>query len=98
MPIPKHLVAIFGGAVSGAEAANQLTKRGIPVVVFDQNILPYGKIEDGLPKWHAKLRDKEEAKINAKLSNPLVQFVPKVVLGKTVDFKEVIDWVLVLFY
>lgn len=92
MPIPKHLVAIFGGAVSGAEAANQLTKRGIPVVVFDQNTLPYGKIEDGLPKWHAKLRDKEEAKINAKLINPLVQFVPQIALGITLDFKKVLDW------
>ena len=92
MSIPKHLVAIFGGAVSGAEAANQLTKRGVPVVVFDQNNLPYGKIEDGLPKWHAKLRDKEEAKINAKLTHPLVKYVPKAALGMTVDFKKVLDW------
>ena len=92
MAIPKHLVAIFGGAVSGAEAANQLTKRGIPVIVFDQNILPYGKIEDGLPKWHAKLRDKEEAKINAKLAHPLVKYVPKAALGMNVDFKKVLDW------
>lgn len=92
MAIPKHLVAIFGGAVSGAEAANQLTKRGIPVVVFDQNILPYGKIEDGLPKWHAKLRDKEEAKINAKLSHPLVKYVPKAALGMNVHFKKVLNW------
>lgn len=92
MPIPKHLVAIFGGAVSGAEAANQLSKRGIPAVVFDQNLLPYGKIEDGLPKWHSKLRDKEEAKINAKLMHPLVQFVPQAALGMTLDFKKVLEW------
>ena len=92
MAIPKHLVAIFGGAVSGAEAAYQLTQRGIPVVVFDQNILPYGKIEDGLPKWHAKLRDKEEGKINAKLAHPLVKYVPKATLGMNVDFRKVIDW------
>lgn len=58
MTAPSHLVAIFGGAVSGAEAAAQFTQRGIPCVVFDQNTLPYGKIEDGLPKWHVKLRDK----------------------------------------
>ena len=59
-----HFVAIFGGAVAGSEAAYQMAKRGIRVVVFDQNTLPYGKIEDGLPKWHEKLRDKEEAKIH----------------------------------
>lgn len=85
----KHLVAIFGGAVSGAEAANQLTQRGIETVVFDQSALPYGKIEDGLPKWHVKLRDKEEGKINEKLSQPLVNFVPHVGLGRDIDFEDV---------
>lgn len=89
MTTPSHLVAIFGGAVSGAEAASQFTQRGIPCVVFDQNTLPYGKIEDGLPKWHVKLRDKEEGKINEKLSNPLVQYVPNVRLGEDVDFEDV---------
>ena len=59
-----HFVAIFGGAVAGSEAAYQMAMRGFRVVVFDQNTLPYGKIEDGLPKWHEKLRDKEEGKIN----------------------------------
>jgi ferredoxin/flavodoxin---NADP+ reductase len=84
-----HLVAIFGGAVSGAEAAHQLAQRGIRSVVFEQNALPYGKIEDGLPKWHAKLRDKEEGNINEKLSHPLVTFVPKVRLGEEIDFQDV---------
>jgi len=85
----KYLVAIFGGAVSGAEAAHQLSEKGIPSVVFDQNALPYGKIEDGLPKWHAKLRDKEENAINEKLSHPLVQFVPGAKLGENIDFEDV---------
>lgn len=85
----KHLVAIFGGAVSGAEAAYQLSQKGINCVVFDQNYLPYGKIEDGLPKWHSKLRDKEEGKINEKLSHPLVQFVPGVRLGRDVHFDDI---------
>ena len=76
MSASKYLVAIFGGAVSGSEAAFQLAERGIPSVVFDQNPLPYGKIEDGLPKWHVKLRDKEMQRINEKLSHPLVTFVP----------------------
>jgi len=85
---PSHLVAIFGGAVSGSEAAYQLSERGIPSVVFDQNILPYGKIEDGLPKWHSRLRDKEIRRIGEKLSHPLVTFVPEVKLGEDVQFEE----------
>lgn len=87
----KHIVAIFGGAVSGAEAAYQLTQKGIRVVVFDQNTLPYGKIEDGLPKWHVKLRDKEEEKINEKLSHPLVTYVPNVRLGEDLEFEDVVN-------
>ncbi len=82
------MVAIVGGAVSGAEAAHQLTSQGVDVVVFEQNLLPYGKIEDGLPKWHAKLRDKEETKIDARLSHPGVTFVPGVRLGRDLDLEE----------
>lgn len=89
MSKPDHFVAVFGGAVSGAEAAWQLAERGVRVAVFDQNALPYGKIEDGLPKWHVKLRDKEEAKINEKLTHPLVTFVPLTRLGRDVDFEDV---------
>src|SRR5690606_373433 len=84
-----HLVAIFGGAVSGAEAAYQLSQSGIQSIVFEQNKLPYGKIEDGLPKWHAKLRDKEENNINEKLSNANVTFVPCVRLGQDIDFEDI---------
>jgi len=91
MDNPGHYVAIFGGAVSGAEAAAQLSQRGIRVVVFDQSILPYGKIEDGLPKWHAKLRDKEEAKIDEKLSHELVEFVPNTKLGTDISFEDVVN-------
>ncbi len=92
MNVPNYLVAIFGGAVSGSEAAHQLAQRGISSVVFDQNVLPYGKIEDGLPKWHSKLRDKEEGKVNEKLSHPLVTFVPSTKLGVDVDFEDVSNW------
>ena len=84
----KHIVAVFGGAVSGAEAAFQLAERGIKTIVFDQNALPYGKIEDGLPKWHVKLRDKEEGNINEKLSHPNVTYVPNVRLGEDIDFED----------
>jgi NADPH-dependent glutamate synthase beta subunit-like oxidoreductase len=84
-----HFVAIFGGAVAGSEAAYQMANRGFRVVVFDQNTLPYGKIEDGLPKWHEKLRDKEEARINEKLSHANVQYVPNARLGDNIDFLDV---------
>lgn len=87
-----HFIAVFGGAVAGAEAANQLAKRGFRVVVFDQGMLPYGKIEDGLPKWHAKLRDKEETNINQKIDQPNIRFVPGVRLGRDVQFQDVINW------
>jgi len=60
-------------------------------VVFDQNALPYGKIEDGLPKWHSKLRDKEISRIDEKLAHPLVSYVPYAQLGKDIDFKEVVE-------
>lgn len=93
MAHPGQFVAIFGGAVSGAEAAHQLSRRGIHSVVFDQNSLPYGKIEDGLPKWHVKLRDREISRIDEKLNSPLVQFVPGVRLGRDISFEEVVnDW------
>ncbi len=87
-----HFIAIFGGAVAGAEAAYQLAKRGFRVVVFDQGMLPYGKIEDGLPKWHAKLRDKEEQNINNKINHENVRFVPGVRLGREVDFNDILTW------
>ncbi|MCB0430649.1 MAG: FAD-dependent oxidoreductase [Flavobacteriales bacterium] len=88
---PLHCVAIVGGAVSGAEAAHQLSQRGIEVVVFDQATLPYGKIEDGLPKWHVKLRDKEEAAINEKIGHPLVRFVPNTRLGQDIGFTDLVQ-------
>jgi hypothetical protein len=52
----RHVVAVVGGATAGAEAAAMLADRGVVVVVFEQNQRPYGKIEDGLPRWHVKLR------------------------------------------
>lgn len=85
----QHVIAIFGGAVAGSEAAAQLSAQGKRVVVFDQNALPYGKIESGLPKWHYKLRDRQEALIDQKLNHPLVHFVPKIKLGRDIDFEEI---------
>ena len=63
-----HLVAVIGGATAGAEVASRLADRGVSVCVFEQNVRPYGKIEDGLPRWHEALRQKEYKTIDEKLS------------------------------
>ncbi|MBI3890773.1 MAG: hypothetical protein HY303_04510 [Candidatus Wallbacteria bacterium] len=84
----KYVVAVVGGAVSGAEAAATLADRGIEVVVLEQNLKPYGKIEDGLPRWHDKQRAQEYERINSKLTRPGVHFVPGVKLGRDLGFEE----------
>jgi len=83
---PTHVIAILGGAVSGSEAASIAAARGAQVVVIDQNERPYGKIEDGLPRWHTALRQKEYAKIDDNLSHPNVLFVPATRLGRDLDW------------
>jgi ferredoxin--NADP+ reductase len=88
-----YFVAVIGGAVSGSEAAYRLAERGIYVAVFDQSTLPYGKLEDGLPKWHYKLRDQEIRKIDEKLQHPYIQFVPNIKIGYDIPFKSIVsDW------
>ena len=86
-----HFIAVFGGSVAGSEAAHQLALRGFRVVVFEQNNLPYGKIEDGLPKWHVKLRDKEERRIDDKLDHENIRYVPGIRLGENVDFEDLVN-------
>jgi len=88
---PGHFVAIIGGAVSGSEAAARLSERGIYSVVLEQGPRPYGKIEDGLPKWHTKLQLQEEKKIDEKLTRPRVLFVPNVKLGRDLDFADLVN-------
>jgi NADPH-dependent glutamate synthase beta subunit-like oxidoreductase len=90
---PSHCVAVIGGAVAGAEVAGVLAERGAEVVVIDQNPRPYGKIEDGLPRWHVALRNKEYDTIAGRLSAPGVHFVPKTRVGTDVGFRELVeDW------
>jgi NADPH-dependent glutamate synthase beta subunit-like oxidoreductase len=90
---PRHAVAVVGGATAGAEAAGMLAARGVVVVVFEQNPRPYGKIEDGLPRWHVKLRKKEYETINGKLDRPGVHFVPNTKIGRDIGFPELVrDW------
>jgi NADPH-dependent glutamate synthase beta subunit-like oxidoreductase len=90
---PQHIVAIVGGATAGAEAAGMLAERGVACVVFEQNPRPYGKIEDGLPRWHVRLRRKEYDIINDRLSRPGVHFVPNTKVGRDVDFPALVsEW------
>ena len=86
-----HYVAVVGGSVSGSEAASMLADQGINVVVIDQNELPYGKLEDGLPKWHHNLRDKQEAEIDKKLDKDRIRFIPKLKIGRDFAFQDLVD-------
>ena len=87
----KHFVAIIGGSVAGSEAAILLAEKGYRVAVFDQKMLPYGKIEDGLPKWHVGLRDKEEAAIDKRMSHESVRFIPGFNLGEDGKIADLLD-------
>ncbi|MBO6933818.1 MAG: FAD-dependent oxidoreductase [Deltaproteobacteria bacterium] len=84
----RHVVAIVGGAVAGSEAAALVAEKGGIAVVFEQGERPYGKIEDGLPRWHEKLRIKEYERIDENLSHESVYFVPKTEVGGDVSFEE----------
>jgi NADPH-dependent glutamate synthase beta subunit-like oxidoreductase len=92
VPNPQHAVLIAGGAVAGSEAAFQFAQRGIVCIVLEQNDRPYGKIEDGLPRWHVNLRLQEEKKIDDKLAHPGVHFVPRTKLGRDLLLEEVLGW------
>jgi NADPH-dependent glutamate synthase beta subunit-like oxidoreductase len=83
-----HLVAVIGGAVAGAEVAGTLARAGVEVAVFEQNPRPYGKIEDGLPRWHVALRRKEYESIGEHLSLPNVHYVPGTAVGRDVAFPK----------
>ena len=90
---PAHSVAVVGGAVAGSEAARVLAEQGVEVVVFERNGRPYGKIEDGLPLWHAEQRRSEYRRIDERLNRPGVFFVPKTALGTDVTLDGLVnDW------
>jgi NADPH-dependent glutamate synthase beta subunit-like oxidoreductase len=90
---PSHSIAVVGGAVAGSELAACLADAGVEVVVFEQNPRPYGKIEDGLPRWHLALRRKEYETIGKNLSRDGVHFVPCTTIGRDVPFRELVsDW------
>jgi ferredoxin--NADP+ reductase len=82
------VVAIIGGAVAGSEAAALCAERGILAVVLEQNDRPFGKIEDGLPRWHEKLREKEYAAIGENLRRDGVVFLPRTQLGRDITLDD----------
>jgi NADPH-dependent glutamate synthase beta subunit-like oxidoreductase len=88
-PRTPHLVAVIGGATAGAEVAGRLAEHGARVVVFEMNPRPFGKIEDGLPRWHVGLRQKEYETIRAKLARPGVEFVPCTKVGRDISFEAI---------
>lgn len=79
-----YVVAVIGGACAGSEMASKLAALDMDVVVFEQNPLPYGKIEDGLPRWHKKLQAKERKNIDGKLDQARVHFMPSCKIGETI--------------
>jgi ferredoxin/flavodoxin---NADP+ reductase len=87
-----HFVAVIGGAISGSVAAEILTDHGIRVAVFEQNTRPYGKIEDGLPRWHVEQRRQEYARIDARMKKPNVYFIPSAKLGRDFDLPQLLKW------
>ena len=88
----KQVVLVVGGAVAGSEAVAQLTQQGILTIVMEQNSRPYGKIEDGLPRWHVKLRRQEYDKIDSKLADPNVRFIPLTKLSRDITLEEILGW------
>ncbi|MGA6971474.1 MAG: hypothetical protein WBY93_07575 [Candidatus Binatus sp.] len=84
----RHVMAVIGAATAGSEIARILAERGAQVVVFEQNPRPYGKIEDGLPRWHVQQRRDEYEKINQRLDHPNIEYVPLTRMGRELDFDE----------
>ena len=84
----RFVVAVVGAATAGSEIARILAVRGVKVVVIEQNPRPYGKIEDGLPRWHVKQRKDEYEEINKRLDHPAIEYVPLSRMGRDISFEE----------
>jgi NADPH-dependent glutamate synthase beta subunit-like oxidoreductase len=84
----RHVIAVVGAATAGSEIARILADRGALVIVFEQNPRPYGKIEDGLPRWHVKQRKDEYEEINRRLDHPNIEYVPMTRMGRELDFDD----------
>src|SRR5271154_1359995 len=84
----RHVVAVIGGATAGSEVARVFARRGALVIVIEQNARPYGKIEDGLPRWHVKQRLDEYEEINRRLDDPNVLYLPLTKMGRDLQFSD----------
>src|SRR5260370_15793799 len=84
--------AVIGRAILGSVAAEILADQGIRVAVFEQNTRPYGKIEDGLPRWHVQQRKQEYARIDARMKKPNVYFIPSTKLGRDFNLPQLFEW------
>jgi ferredoxin/flavodoxin---NADP+ reductase len=84
----RYVIAVIGAATAGSEIARILALRGVRVIVIEQNARPYGKIEDGLPRWHVKQRKDEYEEINKRLDNPLIDYLPMTRMGRDISFDE----------
>jgi NADPH-dependent glutamate synthase beta subunit-like oxidoreductase len=84
----RYVVGVVGGATAGSAAAEVFANHGVVVLIFEQNDRPYGKIEDGLPRWHTQQRRNEYERIDARLNRPGIFFVPRTRLGRDLDFDE----------
>ena len=84
----RYVVAVVGAATAGSEIARILTLRGVRVIVIEQNARPYGKIEDGLPRWHVKQRKDEYEEINKRLDHPGIEYLPLTKMGRDISFDE----------
>src|ERR1700721_203364 len=87
----QYFVAVVGGAVSGSVSAEILADSGFRVARFEQKKRPYGKIEDGLPRWHVEQRKQEYARIDARMKKPGVYFIPSTRLGRDIPFQELCE-------
>jgi NADPH-dependent glutamate synthase beta subunit-like oxidoreductase len=91
--INRYVVAVIGAATAGSEIARILAMRGVKVIVIEQNPRPYGKIEDGLPRWHVKQRKDEYEEINRRLDHPNIDYMPLTRIGRDISFDELrTDW------
>jgi hypothetical protein len=86
--VSRHVVAVVGAATAGSEIAHLLAVRGVNVIVIEQNPRPYGKIEDGLPRWHVKQRKDEYEEIDQRLDHPNIEYVPLTRMGHDLRFDE----------
>jgi ferredoxin/flavodoxin---NADP+ reductase len=83
-----YVVAVVGAATAGSEIARILALRNVRVIVIEQNARPYGKIEDGLPRWHVKQRKDEYEEINKRLDHPAIDYLPLTRMGRDISFDE----------